>query len=89
MNLWFWPFAVGMGDLSWAPGIGPVETVRRYWSFYVVTSFGWDAAGALANAALIGLTGVALVPAFRRFAVRLRPAVELYDVSDLSEGATR
>lgn len=89
MNLWFWPFAVDMGELSWAPGIGVVETVRRYWAFYVVTSFGWDAAGALANAALIAVTGLALLPAFRRFAVRLRPVVELYDVSDSAGGATR
>ncbi|MEA3078404.1 MAG: energy-coupling factor transport system substrate-specific component [Actinomycetota bacterium] len=88
MNLWFWPFAVDMGDLSWAPGIGLVETLHRYWSFYVVTSFGWDAAGALANAALIALTGAALLPSFRRFAVRLQPAVELYDVSE-SAGSAR
>ena len=89
MNLWFWPFAVGEGELSWAPGIGLVEALRRYWSFYAVTSFGWDAAGALANALLIALTGGALLPSLRRFAFRLRPIVQLNDVSRTPEGATR
>jgi energy-coupling factor transport system substrate-specific component len=89
MNLWFWPFAVGDGDLSWTPGIGLAETLDRYWSFYVVTSFGWDAAGALANAVLIAVTGGALLPSFRRFAGRLRPHVQMNDVSDVPVGATR
>lgn len=89
MNLWFWPFAVGEGDLSWSPGMGVAETIQRYWSFYVVTSFGWDAAGALANAVLVALTGGALLPSFRRFAGRLRPHVQLNDVSRIPAGATR
>jgi len=71
MNLWFWPFVRDGGPLSWEPGIGLVDTVDRYWSFYVATSFAWDAAGALANAALIAVTGVALLRSFRRFSVRL------------------
>lgn len=76
MNLWFWPFAVGEGDLSWTPGLGLAATVERYWSFYAVTSLGWDAAGALANAVLVAATGRAVLPALRRFAGRLEPAVE-------------
>jgi energy-coupling factor transport system substrate-specific component len=88
MNLWFWPFSVGEGELSWTPGIGLAETLERYWSFYAVTSFGWDAAGALANAVLIAATGRALLPALRRFAVRLRPIVLLNDVSTSPVGAT-
>jgi energy-coupling factor transport system substrate-specific component len=88
MNLWFWPFSVGEGDLSWSPGLGLVDTLHRYWSFYAVTSFGWDAAGALANAALILLTGGALLPSLRRFASRLRPEVTLNDVSRAPAGAT-
>lgn len=77
MNLWFWPFAVGTGPLSWQPGLDLAETLRRYRSFYVVTSLGWDAAGALANAALVVATGVPLLRTFRRFARRLSPAVVL------------
>jgi len=71
MNLWFWPFVRDGGPLSWEPGIGIVATAERYWSFYVATSFAWDAAGALANAALIAVTGVALLRTFRRFSVRV------------------
>lgn len=89
MNLWFWPFAVGQGELSWSPGIGFAETIRRYSAFYVVTSFGWDAAGALTNAILIALTGGSLLPSFRRFAGRLQPRVELNDVSRTPASATR
>lgn len=74
MNLWFWPFVRDGGPLSWEPGIGLVDTLERYWSFYVATSFAWDAAGALANAVLIAVTGVALLRSFRRFAARLSHA---------------
>lgn len=72
MNLWFWPFVRDGGPLSWEPGLGVTATLDRYWSFYVTTSFAWDAAGALANAALIAVTGVALLRTFRRFALRVR-----------------
>lgn len=77
MNLWFWPFTAGEGALAWAPGLDAGQTLARYWSFYVLTSFGWDAAGALANAVLIALTAGTLLPTFRRFAARLDPVVEL------------
>ena len=74
MNLWFWPFARG-GALDWHPGLGFTETLHRYWSFYVATSLGWDAAAAITNAALILITGAALLRTLRRFAHRLEPAV--------------
>ena len=77
MNLWFWPFTVGQGDLAWSPDLGFAGTLRRYWSFYVVTSLGWDAAAAVTNAVLVAITGVALLRTMRRFSVRLRPVVEL------------
>jgi energy-coupling factor transport system substrate-specific component len=77
MNLWFWPFSVGDGPLSWSPQLGFVATLHRYWSFYAVTSLGWDAAGALTNALLIVATGRALLPSLRRFGARLEPVVEL------------
>jgi len=76
MNLWFWPFQRG-GPLSWHPGLGVADTLHRYWSFYVTTSFAWDAAGAFTNALLILVTGTALLRTMRRFAHRLAPAVEL------------
>ena len=77
LNLWFWPFQVDGGALSYAPGLPAGETLHRYWSFYVASSFAWDAAGALANAVLIALTGRALLRSLRRFAGRLDPIVEL------------
>jgi energy-coupling factor transport system substrate-specific component len=87
MNLWFWPFTIGEGPLSWHPGLGIGATLHRYWSFYVATSLGWDAAGALANAVLILLTGAALLRSMRRFAHRLDPVVVL-DEEVLSAPAT-
>jgi energy-coupling factor transport system substrate-specific component len=74
MNLWFWPFARG-GALDWEPGLGVSATLERYWSFYVATSLPWDAAGALTNAVIILVVGVALMRTLRRFAHRLEPAV--------------
>ncbi len=78
MNLWFWPFQRG-GSLSWHPGLGFTDTLHRYWSFYVATSLGWDAATALANALLVLILGIPLLRSLRRFAHRLNPVVELSD----------
>lgn len=79
MNLWFWPYAVGTGELAWNPGLTLAETLQRYWSFYVVTSLPWDAAGAVTNAVLIVITGGAILTSMRRFAHRLEPVVQLED----------
>jgi energy-coupling factor transport system substrate-specific component len=76
MNIWFWPFARG-GALDWHPGLGFTATLARYWSFYVATSLGWDAAGAVTNALLVLVTGAALLRTLRRFAHRLEPVVDL------------
>jgi energy-coupling factor transport system substrate-specific component len=76
MNLWSWPFLHGDGPTQWQPGLGLVETVRHYWAYYVATSFAWDAAGACCNAALILVTGTALLTSLRRFAHRLEPVAE-------------
>lgn len=76
MNLWFWPFQRG-GALDWEPGMSVVETLERYWAFYVATSFAWDAAGALANAVILLAVGRPLMVALRRHAHRLAPATVL------------
>ena len=86
LNLWFWPFVVDGGPLSYDPALEPAGVLRRYLAFYAVTSFGWDAAGALANAVLIALTGKPLLASMRRFAGRLRPVVEL-DAPGVGSGA--
>lgn len=77
MNLWFWPFIVDGGALSYAPGAGVAANLARYWGFYLVTSFAWDAAAATSNAVLIAVTGAALLATLRRFADRLEPEVAL------------
>lgn len=77
LNVWSWPFVVAEGELSWHPGLSLTETLDHYYDFYVVTSLAWDAAGALANAVLILLTGAPLLASMRRFAHRLAPAVVL------------
>lgn len=87
MNLWFWPFARG-GSLDWHPGLDLVETLHRYWQFYVATSLGWDAAAAITNALLVLITGLVLMRTLRRFAHRLDPAVELDPLLE-PEGALR
>jgi energy-coupling factor transport system substrate-specific component len=79
MNLWFWPFAVGEGPLSWTPGLSLAATLGHYWAFYVATSFAWDAAASFTNALLIALTGRPLLTSMRRVAGRLDPVVELVD----------
>lgn len=86
MNLWFWPFQRG-GALDWEPGMSLVETLQRYWSFYVATSFAWDAAGALANALIILAVGRQLMATLRRYAHRLEPVAEL-DATELVAGST-
>jgi energy-coupling factor transport system substrate-specific component len=75
MNLWFWPFLRGSGPTLWNPGLGALETAHHYWSYYVATSFAWDAAGAFCNAVLLLVTGATLLRTLRRFAHRLEPAI--------------
>lgn len=77
MNLWFWPFVVDGGPLSYDPALPPGAVLARYATFYAVTSFGWDAAGALANALLIAATGRPLLRSMRRVAHRLDPVIHL------------
>ena len=79
MNLWSWPFLVGNGPTLWHPGLGIAGTARHYWAYYWATSFAWDAAGAVCNAILILVTGVALLRTLRRFAHRLEPATEFLE----------
>jgi len=67
INVYFWPFAAGPVEQTWAPGIGPGETLARYAAFYVATSLGWDLMRAAGNVALILLLGVPMVHTLARF----------------------
>lgn len=77
MNLWFWPFQQNDGPLAWHPGLSAGTTLHHYWSFYIATSFAWDAAGAFANGVIILAVGRPVLRTLRRFAHRLDPVVEL------------
>lgn len=66
-NLWFWPFVVSGPDVAYQPGLGVVETVRRYWNFYLFTSLGWDLLRAGANAVVLILLARPLLRAMLRF----------------------
>ena len=77
MNLWFWPLQIDGGALSYDPALSGGALLHRYWAFYVATSLAWDAAGALANAALVVVTGRPILRSLRRFAHRLAPVVEM------------
>jgi energy-coupling factor transport system substrate-specific component len=73
-NLWFWPYVAQGESISWQPGLGLGETLRHYWSFYILTSAGWDSLRAVANVVLVLAVGrptLDLLVRFRdRFQVR-------------------
>ncbi len=72
MNLWFWPFIFdpAQADVYWEPGIGALQTLRRYLVFYGLTSAWWDVGRAAGNVALIGFFGRPVLRLFRRFGRR-------------------
>lgn len=72
MNVWFWPYVALGEEVSWRPGLGLVETLRHYWSFYVLTSLGWDAWRALANVLLVLVAGRPLLDILVRFRDRFQ-----------------
>ncbi|MCZ2110344.1 MAG: ECF transporter S component [Dehalococcoidia bacterium] len=66
-NLWFWPFWSGGPDVTYQPGLGAGEALRRYWNFYLLTSLGWDMVGAVCNAVVLATLGGVLLRALVRF----------------------
>ena len=66
-NLYFWPYALGAPDLSWAPTLTATEALARYARYYLVTSLAWDTMRAVGNFALILLLGSSLVHILERF----------------------
>lgn len=69
-NLWSWPFFAAGPDISYEAGLGPIETLRRYWNYYILTSFGWDLFRSVANAVLLVFVGGPLLRALVRFRAR-------------------
>jgi energy-coupling factor transport system substrate-specific component len=76
MNIYFWPFAVGPAEQTWAPGIGLGETLARYGVFYAVTSLAWDLARGAGNVALILVLGRPMIKALERFRRRFHFQVQ-------------
>lgn len=78
MNLWFWPFTFDPTQtaLYWQPGIGALETLKRYIAFYVITSFWWDLGRAGGNALLLLLFGAPILRLLRRFQARFQFQVQ-------------
>jgi len=66
-NLWSWPFWVAGPDITYEPGIGAGEAIRRYWNFYFLTSFGWDLMRSLCNAIVVLVVGGPLLRALVRY----------------------
>ena len=71
MNLWFWPFALGLDtDLSFVPGAPLLDNLHRLIVFALTTSLGWDIGRAVTLLVLLVLLGPAILAALRRAARR-------------------
>ncbi len=76
LNLYFWPYMVGIAGGGWEPGLGLRETVERYAVFYLVTSLGWDAVRAAGNFLLTIALGEPVLRVLRRFQRRFQVQFE-------------
>jgi energy-coupling factor transport system substrate-specific component len=72
MNVWFWPFVFDTSQtgLYWQTGLGPLQSIRRYLVFYVLTSSWWDLGRSAGNALMIALFGAPVLRLLRRFGKR-------------------
>jgi energy-coupling factor transport system substrate-specific component len=72
MNVWFWPYVFGSGQsqMYWEPSLGVLETLRRYFLFYGVTSLWWDLVRAVGNLLLLLIFGAPVLRLLRRFQQR-------------------
>lgn len=70
MNLWSWPYLVGPENQYWVQGISFQETISRYLSYYLFTSFVWDLGRAIGTAMILLAFGVPVLRTLRRFQLR-------------------
>lgn len=93
MDLWAWPFIIGPVDQYWTPGISLVETLQRFFVYYLITSLPWDLARSLGNVLLIGLFGAPTLRVLRRFKRKMTVTFETAPnneaPTDLSPAGTR
>jgi energy-coupling factor transport system substrate-specific component len=71
MNLWSWPYIAGSSAVGWDPGAGAGENLRSYATYYLATSFAWDAFRAVGNVALVLVLGRPLLKTLDRAARRM------------------
>src|SRR5690606_10181344 len=69
-NLWSWPFFVAGPDISYQPGLGLAETLRRSWNFYPLPCFGLDLVRSISNVVILLAVGLPLLKALKRFHAR-------------------
>ncbi|WP_322817731.1 ECF transporter S component [Tepidiforma sp.] len=69
-NLWAWPWLVAGPDIAYEPGAGALETLRRYWNYYLLTSLGWDLFRTICNAVVLAAVGGPILRALLRFRER-------------------
>lgn len=82
MDVWDWTvYYRGAAGFGWAPGLGPAEALRRFGTFYAVTSALYDTFRAAGNALLVLLVGAPLLAALRR--LRLRMGFEVVPLDSL------
>ncbi len=77
MNLSYWPFSVSAGfetpGLAYDPAAGPVENLRHFVVFTLISSTaGWDTGRAITNAVAIAVLGPAVLAVLRRARRRAR-----------------
>jgi energy-coupling factor transport system substrate-specific component len=74
MNLYSWPFAApgvtSDAGLFWSPSLSLVESIERYATFYLATSFVHDASRGAATALLIVIAGAPVLRLLQRFHLR-------------------
>jgi energy-coupling factor transport system substrate-specific component len=87
LDLWEWPLLVASGSspLSWLPGRGLTDLLRRFEGFYIATSLAYDSFRAAGNLVLIAVLGPAVVRALDRF--RRRFLLEWADAEPVREPA--
>ncbi len=68
LNLWFWPFSVGLStDVSYIPGAPVLENLHRFLTFTFYTSvLGWDVGRAVITTVAIVVLGSPVLFALRR-----------------------
>ena len=67
---WMGASAGLLGRAADRAGLGPAETLRRYWNYYLLTSLGWDLFRTLCNAVVLAAVGGPILRALLRFRER-------------------